>query len=31
LEKHVLQFTIKTPNVTHFIAAQTDPGSKTPD
>jgi MFS family permease len=31
LEEHVLRFTIKAPNITHFIAAQADRGSKTPD
>jgi hypothetical protein len=31
LEEHVLRFTIKAPNITHFIAAQTDRGSKAPE
>jgi hypothetical protein len=31
LEEHVLRFTVKTPTVTHFIAAQTDDGSKAPE
>jgi predicted MFS family arabinose efflux permease len=31
LEEHVLRFTIKKPNVTHFIAAQTETGAKAPE